>query len=755
MKASNSLVKKRLQGRLPQPLGEEIDNFDSEIQLRKQGKIEEKVFAETRLRRGAYGQRYDNGQRHDGTASRKLPFPDKPTKGPGTIWDAPGMQRIKVPFGGLTPEQLETMAEVAEEYSDNIAHITTRQDFQLHFIHIENAPAVMRRLAAVGITTREACGNSVRNVTGCPFAGVCPCETFDVTPYARALTYFLLGHPDAQEFGRKFKPAFSGCADQPCGLAYIHDLGLIAATRQVDGKTQRGFRILVGGGLGAVPRQARVLSEFSPVEELLPLTQATCRIFARHGEKKNRNAARIKFLVDKWGIEKFREEVFAERAKLKPDPRWTEYLAAAEMEKETPLRPAGPLPTVKSGNERLNQWLRTNLRPQRQAGYFTATVALPLGDITADQLRRLADIVRRFTNGTIRTTVEQNFVIRWVSGSDAVALFEALEAAQLGDAGASNILDIVACPGTDTCKLGISSSRGLAGELRTRLANRAFQFDQAIQDLHIKISGCFNSCGQHHVADLGFYGSSRTVNGMKVPHFQVVLGGQWENNGGSYGLPILAIPSKRVPEAVDRITAFFLQKKEKNERFHDFVVRIGKGPIRELLDPLSQDIPPPEKDASLYTDWGDPRQYSIGDIGKGECAGEVVTRYQFETTAAERMVFEASLLLEKGDAQKAGDEARSAMLRAARALVQMQYDDVTNDPEEILSEFRERFVDTQLFFDPFAKGQFSSYLFDAYANRGEKFNPDSAHQRITEAQLFIEAVHSCHNRLRSEPAKAT
>jgi sulfite reductase (ferredoxin) len=751
MKASQELWKKLLQGKVAEPLASEVDTFETEIELRKQGKIDEKVFAETRLRRGAYGQRYDNGQRHDGTQSRRLPFADKPSKGPGTFWDAPGMLRIKVPFGGLNPEQLELMADVAEEYSDNIAHITTRQDFQLHFIHIENTPALMRRLAAVGITTREACGNSVRNVTGCPYAGICACEVFDVTPYARALTYFLLGHPDAQDFGRKFKPAFSGCADQACGLAYMHDLGVIAATQVVDGRTVRGFRVLVGGGLGAVPRQARVLSEFLPVEELLPVAQAICRIFGRFGEKKNRNQARIKFLVDKWGIEKFREEVFAERAKLRDDPRWTEYLAAAEKESESALRPPGEIPAVPAGNDRLAHWLKSNLRPQRQPGYYTATVALPLGDITSDQLRELADIVRRFTRGTLRTTVEQNFVIRWVSGTDVIPLFAALEAAGLGDAGAGNILDIVACPGTDTCKLGISSSRGLAGELRSRLAAKSFQMDQAIQDLHIKISGCFNSCGQHHVSDIGFYGSSRTVSGIKVPHFQVVLGGQWENNGGAYGLPIVAIPSKRVPEAVDRITGFFLQERRKNERFHDFIKRIGKGPVRKLLDPLVENLPGPEVEPGLYTDWGDPRQYSIGDIGKGECAGEVVTRYQFETTAAERMVFEAGLLLEKGEAQKAGEDAYKAMIRGAKALVQMQYDDVGNDPAEIVQEFRERFYDTQLFFDPFAGAKFALYLFDAHAAVGAKFTPDLAHRQITEAQLFIEAVHSCHNRLRSEP----
>jgi sulfite reductase (ferredoxin) len=754
MKASNPLWKNLLAGRIAEPLASEIDQFETEIELRKQGKIDEKVFAETRLRRGAYGQRYDNGQRHDGTDSRKLPFADKPTKGPGTIWDAPGMLRIKVPFGGVTPEQLELMAEVAEEYSDNIAHVTTRQDFQLHFIHIENAPALMRRLGSVGITTREACGNSVRNVTGCPLAGVCACETFDVTPYARALTYFLLGHPDAQDFGRKFKPAFSGCADQPCGLAYMHDLGVIAATREVDGKVQRGFRILVGGGLGAVPRQARVLTEFAPVEELLPLAQAISRVFGRHGEKRNRNAARIKFLIDKWGIEKFREEVFAERAKLRPDPRWTDYLDAALKEAEKPSRPGADLPAVPKGNERLARWVKSNVRPQRQKGYYTATVALPLGDITADQLRDLADIVRRFTAGTLRTTVDQNFLIRWVSGADVVALFEALEAAGLGDAGAGNIFDITACPGTDTCKLGISSSRGLAGELRTRLAAKSFTMDQAIQDLHIKVSGCFNSCGQHHVGDLGFYGNSRTVNGFRVPYFQVVLGGQWENNAGAYGLPIVAIPSKRVPEAIDRITGFYLEQRQKQESFHDFIKRVGKAPVRKLLDPLAENLPSPEQDPGFYNDWGDPRQYSIGDIGKGECAGEVVTRYQFETTAAERMVFEAQLMLEDGRAQFAGEEAYRAMLRGAKALVQMQYDDVTDEPAEIVQEFRERFVDTQLFFDQFAGPKFAAYLFDAHAAVGRKFTADLAHQQITEAQLFIEAVHNCHNRLRSEPAKA-
>jgi len=751
MKASDVIWKERLKGQIPEPLGAEVDQFETEIELRKQGKIEEKVFAETRLRRGAYGQRYDNGQRYDGTESRKLPFADKPTKGPGTVWDAPGMLRIKIPFGGLNPRQLEVMGELAEEYSDGIAHVTTRQDFQLHFIHIENGPSLMRRLAAVGITTREACGNAVRNVTACPMAGVCSDEAFDVSPYAHALAWFLMGHPDTMEFGRKFKPAFSGCGEHSCGLTQMHDIGFVAAVREVEGKLQRGFKIVVGGGLGPVPRQARVLTEFAPVEEMLPLTQAVCRVFGKNGEKANRNAARIKFLVDKWGIEKFREEVFATRKELREDARWHDMLKGAEAAAEGPLKPPGTLPAV-NGNEKLRQWIKSNVRDQRQAGYVMATVTLPLGDITADQLRALADIVARYTRGTIRTTVEQNFLIRWISKSDLAALFADLEAIDLGRPGAQSIVDVVTCPGTDTCKLGISSSRGLGGELRNRLIAKGVELDQAIQDLHLKVSGCFNSCGCHHVADLGFYGVSRTINGYKVPHFQVVLGGQWENNAGSYGLPIIALPSKRAPEAVDRVTEFYVKNRQKDEKFYAFVKRVGKGPIRELLESLNQNFPTHEAEPGFYSDWGDPRQYSIGDIGIGECAGEIVTRFQFDMTAAERLVFEAGLHLDQNAVQAGGETAYAAFTKAAKAMVQVQYDDISDDPEEIMAEFKERFFDTKLFFDPFVGPKFANYYFAAHAARGEKFTADTAHHRIAEAQLFIEAVHGCYNKIRSTPA---
>jgi len=743
MKASNALWKEKLAGKLPETLAREVDIFDTEVALRKQGKMDERLFAETRLRRGVYGQRYDNGQRHDGQKVQEIAYPSGAlTKGPVTMWDAPGMQRIKIPGGGLNADQLETMAQLAEEYSDGIAHVTTRQDFQLHYVHIEDTPTVMRRLAAANVTTREACGNSVRNITACPYAGVCADETFDVTPYSRALAKFLLGHPDCQNFGRKFKPAFSGCAQHACGLTSLHDIGFIAKTRVENGKKQRGFEMYVGGGLGAVPYMAKLFDSFVPVEEMMPLTQAIARVFARLGEKKNRSRARIKFLVQDLGIEKFRELVLEERKTLTPDPRWTDFIEDAERFEESPLRPGGEL--TAQGSEAFRRWVKTNTRAQKKPGYLTVTVALPLGDITANQLRSLADAVRRFTKETVRTTVEQNFVIRWVSKADLPALYEALQSAHLADPGAGTIVDIVTCPGTDTCKLGISSSRGLAAELHKRLAERNFQSDEAVENLHIKISGCFNSCGQHHVGDLGFYGVSRKVGGYAVPHFQVVLGGEWEHNAGSYGLPVAAIPSKNVPQVVTRLTGRYVEGRNPGESFKEFVKRIGKVELKNLLDDLAR---PPAGDRSYFSDWGDPREYSLEDMGTGECAGEVVSSVEFDLAAAERELFEAQIAFENGYIDQAGKTAYGSMLNAAKALVKINLPNVAENPDEIVSEFRARYFDTQKFWDPFAGGKFAQYLFDAHQKGNGSYTSDSSRYLIDEAQLFIDAAHACYNRL--------
>jgi len=749
MKASNTQWKTQLAGQIPSDLGRELDIYDTEIELRKQGKMDEKLFAETRLRRGAYGQRYDNGQRWDGKETQTLPFPSSSTeltKGVNTVWDAPGMQRIKIPFGGMNPKQLELMAELAEEYSDGIAHVTTRQDFQLHFVHIDDTPALMRRLAAVGITTREACGNSVRNVTACPFSGVCHTESFDVTPYANGLATFLLGHPDVQDFGRKFKIAFSGCRDEACGLTNLHDMGAIAIKRfDEHGEEQRGFELYVGGGLGTVPHQAKLFEAFLPEEELLPTSQAISRVFARLGEKKNRNRARIKFLVAQLGIDEFKRLVLEERATLPYDPRWTAYLNDLKVLEEKPLRPALPL-AAGAHPEGFDAWYKTNIWHQKQDGYSTVTVTLPLGDITADQLRAVADISRRFTTGTLRTTVDQNLVLRWISNADLPEVYSALKAIGLGLPGAGTIVDVTSCPGTDTCKLGIASSRGLAGELRQRMAEKSHTMDEAVQNLHIKVSGCFNSCGQHHVADLGFYGVSRHSGNYTVPHFQVVLGGEWKHNAGSYGLAVGAVPSKRIPEVVERLTGRYVAEREKGETFQAFVQRIGKVEIKKMMDDLAR-MPTHDEDPGLYTDWGDTREFTIGDMGVGECAGEIVSHAEFGLSAAERQVFEGQVLLDENAYQKAGEVAYASMLQAAKTLVQEQYYDVPEDPDRIVEEFRTRFYDTKLFWDEYAGGKFGQYFFRAHEKAGETYTPEEAHRRVEEAQLVIEAAHSCYGKL--------
>jgi sulfite reductase (ferredoxin) len=739
--------KQKLAGQVREDWAREIDIYETQIELRKKGKIEEKLFAETRLRRGTYGQRYDNGQRHDGEKTQTLAYPSgELTKGPVTMWDAPGMQRIKIPFGKLSAAQLDALSELAEEYSDQILHVTTRQDIQLHFIHIEDTPDIMRRLAAVGITTREACGNSVRNVTACPYAGVCSTESFDVTPYANAITFFLLGHPDAQDFGRKFKIAFSGCKDEPCGLTNFHDMGAIARTRLVNGEVKRGFEYWVGGGLGAVPYPATLFDEFLAEEELLPMTQAICRVFARLGERDNRARARIKFLIKKLGADEFKRLVLEERSKLRPDERWISFLNDLHITDEKPRRPAGILPSgpYPDGFE---AWRKTNVHPQSQKGYSTAKVTLPLGDFTPAQGRALADIARRFTGDSMRATVEQNLLYRWVSDADLPDFYAEVARTGLGAGGADGITDVTSCPGTDTCKLGISSSRGLATELHKQLTLLSETLDPAAQELHIKCSGCSNSCGQHHVADMGFLGVSRNMNGRRVPHFQLVIGGQYKNNAGSYGLAIGAIPSKHVPRAVKTLTDRFVNEKQPDETFQKFVARIGKKEIRKLVDELSV-IPSYEQDPSYYSDWGDPREYTIGDLGVGECAGEVVPLVQVGLAGSEREVFEAQLLLDEGNSQGAAARAFSAMVQAAQALTREKNSFLGEGVAEIVSEFRSHYYDTKLFFDPFSGGKFAHYFFRAYEHQGEAgASKEAAHQLIEEAQLFVEAAHQCYTRI--------
>ena len=573
-------------------------------------------------------------------------------------------------------------------------------------------------------------------------SGIQRITAFDVTAYAKALAYFLLGHPDTQDFGRKFKIAFSGCECEACGLVYMHDMGALAQVR--DG--QRGFKLFVGGGLGAVPYQAKVFAEFLPVEELFPVAQAMARVFARLGEKQNRARARIKFLIDKLGVEEFKRLVAEERKILQADPRWTEYLPAAATDVETPRQPGRQLTGARSAG--LDAWLETNVYRQRQAGYAAVTIACPIGDITAAQARQLADLARKFCGGHVRTTVEQNLVFRWVSEADLPELYRGLQAIGLNEHGAGTILDITACPGTDTCKLGIASSRGLARELRTRLAGKFFTLDAAVKGLRIKISGCFNSCGQHHIADIGFYGNSRTIGNRKVPHFQVLLGGRWRNNAGSYGLAIASVPAKNVPVVVDRITERYVRDRQGAETFQDFIARIGKAEARKMIEDL-MGVPAYDQAPAFYSDWGDPREFNMGDMGMGECAGEVVSALQFALAAAERLNFEAQLAHEAGNFTKADELAYSSMLQAARGLVHEQWLDVPADPATVLREFRTRFITQPLFSGPLA-----AYLFQRHDQPPATPTPESAHRLIEEAQLFIEGAHTCSDKLRQQKPAA-
>ena len=686
-----------------------IEIYEIQLGRVQAGQVEEALFTEFRLRHGVYGQRDDRSQ----------------------------MIRVKIPFGGLTAVQLEMLADVAEEFSDNIIHITTRQDVQYHYVDINNTPELMRRLASVGITTKEACGNVVRNVTACPISGVCEDETFDVTPYSKALSTFLLGHPDAQDFGRKFKIAFSGCEEHACGLANMHDIGAVAAVKEVDGEVKHGFKLYVGGGLGAVPHQAKVFDEFVSAEELLPISQSISRVFTRLGERRNRNKARLKFVIAKYGIEEFKRQVLEDRETLRYDPAWTAYLDNLDDYKESPLK----APTQLNGTakpEGFEEWYQSNVRLQKQPGYAFVTITLPLGDITADQTRALADISRKYVKDTIRATVEQNIVLRWVTMTDLPALYRELKEVGLGDSGAESLVDITACPGTDSCKLGVSSSRGLAAHLRGHFMEAGVQDE--IKGFRIKISGCPNSCGQHHIANIGFFGSSRRMGEHIAPYYQVLLGGHMVENASSYGLATGKIHGKYIPAFIEELTGRYTAERNDEETFTDYVARLGKAEIKQILSKYDK-IPTYEEAPEFYVDTGDTKDYQL-KTGVGECAGEVVALVSMKLEEADRLIYESGLDLEKGEYQDSAALAFNAMIRAADGIlttVGLQYiDDATT-----VNEFRTHFFEPGNFFPGYG-----AHIFKATEEDIATFDHELAHRRVEEATLFVEESHNVYNRMR-------
>ena len=695
--------------RIAPEMREEIDTFETELRRMQAGQAPEKVFTEFRLRHGVYGQRQAGVQ----------------------------MQRIKIPLGMLTLEQLERLADLSEDYADGVSHITTRQDIQFHFLDINDTPNLFRRLAEVGITTKEACGNVVRNVTACPSSGLCTDETFDVTPYAEAMAYFLMRHPDTQNFGRKFKIAFSGCVQHPCGLARMHDIGAVARVRQENGATRRGFEVYMGGGLGAIPHQAKLFSEFVPAEEMLPLAQAVSRVFARLGEKKNRAKARMKFLIAKLGVEEFRKLVEEERAKLPPDPRWTEYMAQAERFAEKPLQPASSLNLAETSPD-FRKWHRSNVRPQAQDGYSMVTIFLPLGDISGWQMRGLARLCRGFIGDTVRTTADQNILLRWVSNGDLPALYKGLAALDLARHGAGALADVSACPGTDSCKLGIASSRGLAAELLHNFGNGMSDLAER-RDTRIKISGCFNACGQHHIADIGFFGSSRRVGQHVAPIFQVLLGGTTQDNAASFGLSMGKVSAKDVPRVVRKLTELYSQEKIGEETFAQFTHRVGKSRVKEALSEFDR-LPDYDENPAYYRDNRQPWDYFMS-TGVGECAGEVVTQVEFLLEDADRLAFAASLHFEAGKLEDAAAMAFQAMKSAADGLLSSR-GLLLSDNYNTVAEFRKHFGETGDFF-----AMCADYFYRAAEEGFQKLNEERTHQRVEEATLFIEEAHGVYSRM--------
>lgn len=687
---------------LPPAVREELDVFETELQRVQQGLMPEKIFLEFRLRHGVYGQRQDGVQ----------------------------MQRIKIPMGILNAEQLARLADLAEEYADGVLHITTRQDIQYHFVDINDTPNLMRRLAEVGITTREACGNVVRNVTACPQSGVCQTEAFDVTPYARAMAYFMLRHPDAQNFGRKFKISYSGCEEKACALAMMHDIGAIAQVREIDGKQIHGFKVFVGGGLGAQPFQAKLYSGFVPANDMLPLAQGIARVFARLGEKKNRARARIKFLIAELGLEEFKRLVAEEIGKLHQDPRWTEELAKAQaVYVDEPLKPGSELKIPDGADAGLLRWLGTNVRAQSQSGYSMVEVFLPLGDISSDQARALANLSRRYIKDTIRTTVEQNILLRWVPSGDVVELYGELKNLGLAEGGAGRLSDITACPGTDSCKLGISSSRGLAALMHEKFNNGMSDIADR-DDLKIKISGCFNSCGQHHIADIGLFGSVNRKGSRTAPVFQVVVGGTMRNNANSYGLAIGRVPAVKTPDVIRKLSTFYTEQKQGDESFNDVVRRVGKARIKEEIAEY-EELPVFDAAPEMYKDNRQPWEYKK-EVGQGECAGEVVDQAEFMLEDADRLQFEATLLLDEGRYKEAAAKTLEATMKAADGLLSTR-GLLLSDHYDTVAEFRRLFYDEGRFHAPFAEN-----FFRAAREGVENIDPDRARGRVDETTLFLE-----------------
>jgi len=594
----------------------EIDEFVATLERFENGEITPDQWRAYRLVRGTYGQRQPEGQ----------------------------MIRVKIPQGVLDGDQLEALAHVAETHSRGFGHVTTRQNLQFHFVPLHEVEPAMRRLAEAGLTTREACGNSVRNITACPWAGVSADEVFDVTPYAEALTRYLLRHPLSASLPRKFKIAWEGCAEDHA-LTPIHDIGWRAQVRVVDGKPRRGFRVAIGGGTAILCTSAWTLVDFLPASEIFNAAEAVVRVFQRFGDYQHKQRNRMKFLIKEMGRERFVEEFEKALAEFRAaggaalsfdpeappvegEPDWERLAApsAASLAARvgagavrgpgiTPqLRPALPLAVI--GGDYL-RWRRTNVRAQKQPGYVAATVTLTLGDITAPQLRALADLAAAYGDGTVRTTADQDFVLRWVRAADVPYLFRRLEAASLGLPDANTIADVTSCPGAESCRLAVTQSRGLGRSLGDHLRARP-DLVAAAEDLQIKISGCPNGCGRHHVAGLGFQGSVRRLGSRVVPQYFVMVGGAVDDQGASFGRIAAKVPARRMPEVLERLIAVYRAERRADESATAFFKRVELARVKEAIADLER-LTPEDAVPADFVDLGEVTEFKV-EAMDGECS---------------------------------------------------------------------------------------------------------------------------------------
>jgi len=589
----------------------DIDEFAAVLGQFERGEITPEQWRVFRLVRGTYGQRQvDDAQ----------------------------MIRVKIPQGVLTVEQLHALADVAEQYSRGFGHITTRQNVQFHFVRLHDAEPAMRRLAEAGLTTREACGNSVRNITACQFAGVAADEPFDVTPYAEALTRFLLRHPLSSSLPRKFKIAFEGCARDHIKLT-INDIGWLA--RVQDG--QRGFRVYIGGGTATMTTAAVALFDFLPAEEILNVAEAVIRVFHTRGDYQHKQRNRMKFLIKSIGWEAWRaafdEALASVRARGgnelrfetvppagEPTPDWARPVPLsidqiASRVDGASLKGPGILPVRRTFADQngaaYDKWVRTNVRAQKQPDFVAAIVTVPLGDLSGAQFRVAADLAQSFGDGTVRTTAVQDLVFRWIRREDLPALYRSLQAAGLGLPDADSIADVTSCPGAESCKLAVTQSRGLGQALEQHLRETPALIEMA-REIDIKVSGCPNGCGQHHVAAIGFQGSLRKVDGRAVPQYFIQVGGGIDAERTTFGRLVAKVPARRAPEALERLVRLYAVEKTNGESALAFFRRLAVARVKALLVDL-ETITSATAAADDYIDLAETAPFRP-ETTDGECA---------------------------------------------------------------------------------------------------------------------------------------